>query len=109
MKNWICAGLFAFFLASPAMAFPQEETRRIKVDYSDLDLTKQQGVIKLERRVKGAVRQVCGDSGISLHEKALQRECARKAGTQAADDVAKAVDHAWRGRTWPMNIGHQPR
>jgi len=91
----ILSALFAtvaFIASIPASAAePQLETRSIKVNYSDLDLTKAQGVSTLQHRVSGAVRQVCDDPAFDLNEKIQQHACTRAAGRAARSDISKAI------------------
>jgi UrcA family protein len=75
-------------------AQPEWDTRSVRVDYSDLDLTGVSGVSTLDHRVTGAIRQVCDGPAFELREKMQQRACERGAGTTASKDVQSAISTA---------------
>ena len=56
IRHLIPVVLFSSFAASPAFA---QESR--SVAFADLDLSTPAGVATLDRRIEGAVRQVCGN------------------------------------------------
>ena len=84
------------FVASlPASAAqPDWNTRSVRVDYSDLDLTGKAGVSTLEHRVSGAIHQVCGGSAFGLSEKMLQRDCERSTGSAGSRSIENSVTAA---------------
>ena len=80
-----------FITSLPASAAqPDWNTRSVRVDYSDLDLTGESGVSTLEHRVAGAIHQVCDGPAFELREKMQQRACERGAGTAASKDIGNA-------------------
>ena len=84
-----------FITSIPASAAqPEWDTRSVRVDYSDLDLTGASGISTLEHRVTGAIRQVCDGPAFGLREKMQQRACERSAGTTASKDVQNAISTA---------------
>src|ERR1700751_1355257 len=81
-----------FVTSLPASAARLElGTQSIQVDYSDLDLTRANGVSTLEHRVNAAVHQVCGPPAFELREKTRQQ---RSAGTAAFADIKNAITTA---------------
>lgn len=84
-----------FITSLPASAAQPESTARsVSVDYSDLDLTRAQGVSTLEHRVNGAIRQVCDGPAFGLNDKLQQHACARSAQTAASRSVQTAITTA---------------
>ena len=84
-----------FITSLPASAAQPESTARsVSVDYSDLDLTRAQGVSTLEHRVNGAIRQVCDGPAFGLNEKLQQHACERSAQTTASSSVQNAITTA---------------
>ncbi len=59
---------------SPAMASAAPQQRSASVSYSDLDLTTEQGVAELERRIDRAARSVCGLDETALGTRVRSRE-----------------------------------
>jgi UrcA family protein len=96
-----------FVTSLPAAATqPDWDQRSVKVDYSDLDLTKAHGVSALQHRVTGAIRQVCDNGGgFSLQEKMQQRACAKQAGSKAAIGVDQAIAAARQKMDWAKSSG----
>jgi UrcA family protein len=95
-----------FVTSLPAAATqPDWDQRSVKVDYSDLDLTKAHGVSALQHRVTGAIRQVCDNGDFSLQEKMQQRACAKQAGSKAAIGVDQAIAAARQKMDWANSSG----
>lgn len=92
------AVLFVSSLPASA-ALPQYDTRSVKVDYSNLDLTKAQGVSTFQHRISGAVREVCGGPAFGFQEQMQQRACASSANGAARNDADKAIANA-RQQPW---------
>jgi UrcA family protein len=61
-RNVLNALAVAALLISPAQAQGVVQQTSVKVFYGDLDLSKPAGMQTLQRRLKSASRQVCGDS-----------------------------------------------
>jgi UrcA family protein len=81
-----------FITSLPASAGqPEWGIRSVRVDYSDLDLTKAAGVSAFERRTAGAIREVCDEPIFGLREKLWQRDCELTAGSAATTDIEDAV------------------
>jgi UrcA family protein len=51
--------------AQPPASKSFADVRHVKVDYSDLDLTKSRGLTTLQHRVSGAIARAC--DGLRLH------------------------------------------
>jgi UrcA family protein len=98
MTNLIAAAFgLAFFLNATAHAAEEEAPRREVVHYWDLDLRSADGVSALDRRVKRAIRKVCGSPGVRLWERSLERQCVRQASIEAEAQVQKAIRKARSG------------
>lgn len=90
------------FAAAPASAQMEQHSKAVK--YSDLDLATQQGVDSLNRRVKYAVRTVCGvDRAQTLREHGVASDCAKVAMADAAPRVQLAVAQARTNRDYAAN------
>jgi UrcA family protein len=87
----IAAGLGGWLLASSAFAATTTEAPAARVQYSELDLSKDAGVERLYARLKHAAEQVCGGADIrdlaALHQQEL---CVQKALDRAVEDVHSA-------------------
>jgi UrcA family protein len=97
MKDIVTAAWAAALLvtALPATAAePDLETRSVKVVYSDLNLASEGGVSRLQSRVSGAIRQVCGGPTFGLQESLQQHACENNARTAASRDVQNAITSA---------------
>lgn len=69
------ATLAAAITASPVFAKPISPEVRI-VSYADLDLSSAAGRIRLEHRIRAAVRDVCGEAAnFDLARRRAVREC----------------------------------
>lgn len=77
-----------------AAAQPPADVRHVKVDYSDLDLTKSRGQTTLQHRVNGAISQACAGSSFTLRDKMDRSGCISAARTGASRDVADAIAKA---------------
>lgn len=94
MKLIILAACGLALVASSAPSLAQEEVRREIVNYRDLDLSREQGVAALERRVKRAARRVCQVHGIELWERIQRSACIKRATLDANEQVIRAVSRA---------------
>lgn len=61
--------------ATPAVA----ETRSVEIRYAGIDLTAPAGVAELDRRIAGAVRQICGTAAGDLLARQQVRNCRAEA------------------------------
>lgn len=69
------ATLAAAVTATPVFAKPATPNVRV-VSYADLDLSSTAGRTQLDRRVRAAVREVCGDAApTDLARRSAMREC----------------------------------
>ncbi|WP_380872814.1 hypothetical protein ACFB49_37200 [Sphingomonas sp. DBB INV C78] len=92
----------ALLVAAPA--FAQSETRSEAVRYGDLDLKSDDGVAKLDSRVRTAANSVCGvDGARTIQEVAQARKCAKIAMTNAAGPVQLAVAQARSNQGYASN------
>ena len=62
MRYATLAIVAAIGFATPAAAAPSTETVSVHVNYRDLDIATPQGLAKLQRRVKLAVRRACAEA-----------------------------------------------
>jgi UrcA family protein len=92
------AALALTFLAAPAFAGDAAvEQRSLKIDYRDLDLTKESGVAALNRRIAHAADAVCGP--VEVRDlTALDRfhACRAAAIGAATSDLQAAIESARR-------------
>lgn len=64
------------------------EVERVVVSYADLDLTKDAGVVRLQRRLEAAARQVCGSADPrDMKLAGLARQCIDEAVMRAVAEV----------------------
>ena len=86
-------------LATASTVDDQPPTR--VVQYSDLDLTRMDGVISLYRRIRGAAREVCSPLAASdVAAETLARDCEEHALAGAVADVnAPLLTSYYLGRT----------
>lgn len=89
---YVACGLALGASSIPAIA--EVEQRRTVVSYRDLNLANQEGAAALERRVKRAIRRVCGDAGIEPMARLHQRTCVKQATLDTDKQVAKAIEDA---------------
>ncbi len=89
-------------LAAAALAFAPavsaaDEPRTTGVAYADLDLSTQEGVAELDRRIEVAARQVCGMDESTLGTRIVSREsrnCFREAKRQLNQHFAQVKREA---------------
>jgi UrcA family protein len=94
MTNLFHATSAALLLATSVQAAAEDHPRQLAVSNGDLDLTKGQGVARLEQRVRTAVRAVCATDDGALKAKLRERSCIKKSSASADQDVALAVSRA---------------
>lgn len=85
---------------APAVSAQNVESRTTGVTYSDLDLTTQEGVAELDRRIDRAAKQVCGMNDVQVGTRARTREarqCYRDAKRKLERQFARIVNDAQRG------------
>lgn len=72
------------------------ETVSQKVSYSDLDLTSETGRARLDRRIKWAIRDVCGSRDLASDPRHYRqvRACERDAFAGTRPQVTKAIAQA---------------
>jgi UrcA family protein len=86
----IAAVAATLIVAAPRAAHADALAPSVKVDYSDLNLTSDQGSRALYSRIVYAARAVCvtGDGSIrNLHQYAIERSCVDSAVANAVRDV----------------------
>jgi len=78
----------------------------VEVRYSGIDLTTEAGVAQLDRRVRGAARQMCraGDSR-DLKAMSQSRRCFNEAMTNGKQQIAQAVVAAKAGQDYAQAGG----
>jgi UrcA family protein len=96
-RRYWAAGLFALSLLGPAATVNAEPVvRRQNVSYADLDLNSPAGLQTLQRRIRAAVRVVCGPTPElrELNQMRAEQECRYKALQQATARVEQAIGGA---------------
>ena len=91
------AGVIAVvLLAATATSHAEPVARHASVSYADLNLNTHEGVSTLQRRVRAAVKTVCGPPPDlrELNEMRAERECRYQALHQATASVAAAIGGA---------------
>ena len=94
MNGLTCAAAAAVLLASATPALAQDGPRQMSVSYSDLDLTRTEGVDRLKQRVRAAVQAVCRADDQTLKQQLRQKSCARQSAASSSEAVARAVGRA---------------
>lgn len=93
-------------LAAAPAADGNVAARTMTVRYSDVNLTTVAGATTLYRRIQGAARLVCGESGRSLFEQHAVKECYRNAVAEAVatvnDPTLTAVHQGREGQMTAM-------
>lgn len=85
---------------SPAAFAQQTDDRSAEVSYTDLDLSSEEGIEELDRRIDRAAKRACGFNDTTLGTRARTREardCYRQAKRQLDRQFAQVVDEARRG------------
>lgn len=98
----------ALFSTAPAAAQSQLQER---VAYGDLDLTSDAGQSTLNKRIRAAVKRVCGQTGNSLEEFTAWHRCKRDSLAGANAQMEVAVARAGFGKTGiaaNMTFGRSP-
>lgn len=88
-------------ISVPATAAPSENliVTKVQVDHSDLDLSSDKGQVKLQRRIRSAVREVCGNNtSRTLAETQIVMECQKQARADAMDKAEIAIALYNKGR-----------
>jgi UrcA family protein len=96
-RRYWAAGLFALSLLGTAGTVSAEPVvRRQNVSYADLDLNSPAGLQTLQRRIRAAVKVVCGPTPElrELNEMRAEQECRYKALQQATARVEQAIGGA---------------
>lgn len=91
-KFALSAGLAAIALSSSAVSAQDVEPVSKKVNYSDLDLSTQQGQKRFETRIKMAVKEVCASGNArTLKDIALMQSCRFQAMNGAKIEMKLAI------------------
>lgn len=95
-RRYWAAGLFAFSLLGAATGNAEPVVRRQNVSYADLDLNSPAGLKTLQRRIRAAVKVVCGPTPElrELNEMRAEQECRYRALQQATARVEQAIGGA---------------
>jgi UrcA family protein len=96
-RRCVAAGLFAMaLLSAAAIGNAEPVVRRQNVSYADLDLNSPAGLQTLQRRIRAAVKVVCGPTPElrELNEMRAEQECRYKALQQATARVEQAIGGA---------------
>lgn len=108
MKTAPLFALATALLLSPVPALADEAPTR-SVQYGDLDLTKPEGVVRLERRIAAAVRSVCQAADprdVSLASKV--QKCRKAARASASDKMQLAIANARSAQQLAAKQGASP-
>ena len=85
---------------APSVSAQQAETRTTGVTHTDLDLSTDEGVEELDRRIDSAAKEVCGFDEVEVGTRARSRDarqCYRDAKRQLDRQFAQIVNDARRG------------
>lgn len=97
-RRCLVQGLFAALLLGAATGASSEEpvVRRETVRYGDLDLSSRAGLQTLQRRIRAAVRVVCGPTPElrELNERRAEEACRRGAMQRATAQVENLLNGA---------------
>lgn len=96
----------ALFASFPAVA---NQTKQARVDYSDLDLTGRTGQDSLDRRIRGAVKQVCGPTATTADIFVKHRNCKRAAFASARHQMQIAVAKAGARKALATSLAYASR
>lgn len=95
MMKSICFVALIMVAMSAAAQQPQSPAISIRVSAADLDVTSAQGTRALDRRLKAAVRRVCGDlDARDPYRQSAYRQCLTIARQSAQAGRAALVAHA---------------
>jgi len=97
LLNLVLVALFGV-TAGPAIA--AETVPIARVGFSDLDLTSEAGVNRLEQRVGRAVRKVCATGARSLEDQRWERRCKIESAARASVGIAGAIRGAQSSGAW---------
>ena len=83
-----CAAAAAVAVSAPAVAGVKTKA----VNYGDLDLSTAKGQARLQTRIKGAIKQVCGNPrALSLPEKTDLARCEANAMASAMQNIERTI------------------
>ncbi len=102
----VFAGAFAMLASTaPVMAAPATETpMTMRVEYGDLDLSTSHDQARLEKRIKHAVRVVCGpDNATVFADSQAAMKCQILAMAKAKKDVSKVLTRYDNGQKLASN------
>ncbi|MDE8650713.1 UrcA family protein [Novosphingobium album (ex Liu et al. 2023)] len=90
MKKLIISGFAAACLVAAPAAFAEQVT--VKINYTDLDLSRPDDVLALRNRVRNAVREACAPTSAVIGYYSSDASCAK-------DAIARAEAQIQSGRT----------
>lgn len=100
MKQFIAAAAFgAAIFGTAAQAAPTDQPNG-KIEYSDLDLSTDEGVAELDARIERAARFICEMDVSTTGSRVIsqeKRECAKAVRQSAKKQLASVIDRARRG------------
>ena len=90
-KTIIASALAAISMAAPA-ATPDETYQERAVSYADLNLSSEQGMRTLIRRIDGAIDHVCGNVPVrEIYALNPVRACRQEAQDQADEQLSRVL------------------
>jgi UrcA family protein len=108
MKNAPLLALASALILTPIPALANDTPTR-SVQYRDLDLTKAEGVAKLERRISSAVRFVCQAEDLRDLSLAIKvQKCRKMARASANDQTQLAIANARSAQQLAARQGTSP-
>jgi UrcA family protein len=97
MHKIIVSTLAAFGLSVLASTPAHAEETTVEVRFSDLNLTTERGIDRLNGRIKTAARMVCGEfDPRNLARARSWRQCRRAAEQSASTEMARVIENQQR-------------
>jgi len=99
IKQFIAAAALSAAIAGPAMAATASAPNG-EIEYSDLDLSTEEGVAELDTRIERAARFICEMDVTTTGSRVVSREkrnCVQAVRASAKKQLASVIERAHRG------------
>lgn len=100
IKQFMAAAALSAAIAAPAAQAQSNDIPNGQIEYSDLDLSTEEGVAELDQRIERAARFICEmdvtSTGTRVVSKA-KRDCADAVRKSAKKQLASVIERAQRG------------